>query len=221
MRNLAIAAYSLTGTVYLLFFLWLIIQGKTKEISQRYFLVWLLFLTALGINGTIFTSVGADDALMFYRAHFAILIASGVALLFFTISLHRELTERDLIYTFPALVMMPLIWTTLTKGVNATPYGWEIVFNGYWFAVYFVAMYAYYFGAIFHLYKVLLMLRKVGTKAAMVRVRILLGSVIFLTLAGFLTPIGRALSLHFMPALLSLLYTFPAGFMAYSFRLPE
>lgn len=222
MKNLAIASYSLTGSAYLLFVLWLVFQRKVKEASQGYFVSWLLILSVLGINGTLFTSSN-DVGLVYvlYRVHFALLIGSGVALFLFATSLRRELTEWDITYTLPALAVMPLIWTVVTKGVREVSYGWSMVYNGYWFSIFIVALYGYYVGTIFQLYKVLSVLRKTGSKTAVRRVQILLGSVIFLTLAGLLTPIGNVLNLHFMPVLIGALYVFPAGLMAYSFRLTE
>lgn len=216
-------AYSLTGTVYLFLILWLVLQGKARELSQRIFVSWLFLLAVLGVNGTFISSLSGDPGLAFllYRVQLSTLIASGVALWFFATDLRREVGELDVLYTIPALLIISILWTILAKGVKATPYGWDIIFGKYQILLFGVVLYGYYAGAVVQLAQVISVLKRGGSRLAIRRVRFLFYPVVIITLSGLLIPIGRALDMPFTEVIVSVLYTIPAGFMAYSFRLTE
>lgn len=220
-RALTVGSYALDAATYSILLLWLIIQGRTKKTSQRSFGAWILLLAALCMNGVLtMSSEQAQVVHYLYRIHFTLFLGSSVAFWLFGASLRRELIERDLAYTFPALIMMPLIWTILIKEVKRTPFGWDVAPVGPLFFVLLAVIYSYYFITIFWLYKILSVLKT--TRSPAIRgARILFFAITTLTVASLLIPIGRVLNLYFVPALANLLFPISIGLMAYSFRLTK
>lgn len=221
MKNLTIASYSVAASAYLLLFVWLTLAGKTKGAASAAFRAWLLVFALVGVNGVIATSSADGSLPILARIHLALLAAAAALFWFFATALRRDLRERDVGFTVPALALMPLIWTILVNRAESTIFGWRIVLNGPWAALFFLIVFGYYVAGVFQLRGVLLALRRNRLQKGVRRIRLLVVSALLFVAAGLIAPASQAFDIPYSSVILGFLNAVPAALMAYSFRLTE
>lgn len=221
MKNLTVASYSVAASAYLLLAIWLTLAGKTKGAASVAFRGWLLAFALVSVNGVIAASSRGSSLPILAHIHLALLAAAAALFWFFATALRRDLRERDVGFVVPAIVLMPLIWTVLVKRAETTAFGWRVVLNGPWAAVFFGTVFAYYVAAVVQLWGVLSALRRSGSHMGVKRIRLLFVSALIFVAAGLISPASQALEIPWSSAVLGFLNAVPAALMAYSFRLSD
>jgi len=215
-----VASYALTCSIYLVFFILLVIRGLIRTISQRAFAAWILFLALTSMTGTIWhASSNPDTVFILCRVDFTVLMISALMILLFSILFHRDTRGSDFLSLIPAIIVIPLIWTVMVSSVEQTNLGLNAVVTG-WFVLYALVHFGYYIAASVQLAVVLQVVRKTRDPEAVRRVGILLVSVIALTVLGILTTLSFTFfSVEWLPSVINLCLCIPPFLMASTFFL--
>lgn len=216
--DLLVASYALTCSIYLVFFIWLVIRGLIRTLSQRAFAAWILFLALTSMTGTIWhASASFDTAFLLCRIDFTVLLISALMIWLFSILFHRDLRGVDFFSLIPAIVVIPLIWTVMVSSVEQTSLGLNAVVTG-WFVLFAFVHFGYYIAASVQLAIVLRVVKKSRDTVAVRRVSMLLGSVIALTVLGISTPLSFTfLGVDWLPSVINLCLGIPPFLMASTF----
>lgn len=217
-----VAVNIITAEVFLLFCLSLVILNKTKSMAQRAFMAWIVSLAVLGMTGAAWlTTTSADTALLVGRMHYSILLLGAVLLWIFAITFKRDISPRDMAYLFPALIIMPILWTLTLTGVKYSATGWEPVSTA-WFEGYFAILFGYYVAALVNLAQAFFAVKKTGETVPIRRLRIIVLSVAALILIGAMVPVAsRIFQSAWLTLAINIAYIFPPLFMAWSFQIED
>lgn len=219
---LQIAVNVITAEIFLLFCVSLIILNKTKSMSQRAFIAWILSLAVLGMTGAAWLSTqSSDTAFLLAKTHYSILLTSAVVLWIFATCFRRDILGKDTVYLLPALIIYPIVWTLMLTGVEYKSTGWEPL-STFWFEIYFSVLFGYYIAAETHLIKSYFDVKKTGDRLSLKRLRIITVSVLALILIGAAIPVAsRVFGSPFLTLVMNFCYMFPPLFMAWSFQIND